>query len=218
MSHENPRNKKCVHVLASLDYAPQLCEITMPRIEAYAHKIGADFNRITERKFPDYPINYERMQIYEAGKKYLWNLNIDADVLIGRSLIDLTSRIQPGVVGTAMWFKLSSAFAIQGDPAFKEISEDVGLVDMFNVTNRLTHAVWKPLPGPFEQYRNYVSRVGERKVSEYCMSVNFHRHRYKFAGIFQPGDHVHHFNYTTRSAPRQVIAEAKELLASWGES
>lgn len=208
-------NKKCVHVLATLDYAPELCAITLPRIEAYAKRIGADFNRITERRFPDFPINYERMQIYELGKGYDWNLNVDADMLMGESLVDVTTRVLPEKVGTAMIFQLSEAFPIAGNPIFERASQDIGIVDMFNVTSRLTHDFWRPLPGPFDEYRNCSPRWGERKVSEFCVSMNFHRNGYQAAGVFIPADHVHHLNYTTHDAPAEVLKKAEEVLKGW---
>ena len=210
-------NKRCVHVVATLDYAPDLCAMTLPRIQAYAKKIGADFNRITERRFPDYPINYERMQIYQLGKEYDWNFNIDADILLGSSLLDVTTRLRPENVGTAMLFKLSDAFPIAGNPVFENAKQDVGIVDMFNLTTKLTHELWRPLPGPFEQYRNCSPRWGERKVSEYCVSMNFHRNNYTVSGLFAPSDHIHHLNYTTLSSPSDIVTNAEELLASWGE-
>ncbi len=211
-------NKRCVHVLATRDYAPELCAITLPRIEAYAKKIGADFNRITERRFPDFPVNYERMQIYEFGKEYDWNLNVDADILIGSSLVDVTTRVHPEKIGTAMIFQLSEAFPIAGNPVFERAAQDIGIVDMFNITTKLTHEFWRPLPGSFDQYRNCSPRWGERKVSEFCVSMNFHQNGYEASGVFVPNDHVHHLNYTTLDSPSDVLSKANDLLRQWGEA
>ena len=217
MSDSTPRHTKCIHVLATLDYAPDLCAVTLPRIEAYAKRIGADFNRITERRFPEFPINYERMQIYEYGKGYDWNVNVDADMLIGDSLVDVTTRIPPEKVGTAMIFKLSEAFPIIGNPVFEKAADDIGIVDMFNVTTKLTHEFWRPLPGPFEEYQNCSPRWGPRKVSEFCVSMNLHRNGYQAAGLFISSDHVHHLNYTTYDSPADIVAKAEGILRGWAE-
>ncbi|HWB97853.1 MAG TPA: hypothetical protein VG672_14160 [Bryobacteraceae bacterium] len=45
--------KKTVYTLNIGDYAPEICALTYPLMEAYARKIGADFHVIRERKFPD---------------------------------------------------------------------------------------------------------------------------------------------------------------------
>ena len=40
---------KIVHVLNINNYFPELCEITMPMIERYTKKIGAELNIIKKR-------------------------------------------------------------------------------------------------------------------------------------------------------------------------
>lgn len=207
---------KCVHVLASTDYSPEVCEVTLASIEAYAKRIGADYNRITGRRFPDYPINYERMQIFEMGKGYDFNINIDADMILGPQLIDVTTRIYDGLVGTAMVFKLSEAFPIVGNPIFENAAQDVGLVDMCNVTNRSTHAFWEPLSGPFVSHQAACGRFGDRKISEYCVSMNFHKHHYGYAGLFVQGEQAYHLNYTTFNNPKDAAQRARNMLDRWG--
>lgn len=61
------KNKVCVYTLNIGDWLPELTAVTIPYIEMYAKKIGADFKIITERKFPEFPPNYEKVQIYEIG-------------------------------------------------------------------------------------------------------------------------------------------------------
>ena len=51
--------KKLIHVLNINDFFPELFALTFPTIQAYAERHGFQINLITERKFPDYPINYE---------------------------------------------------------------------------------------------------------------------------------------------------------------
>ena len=57
---------KILHVLNINDFFPELFALTFPTIKAYADRSGFTINLITERKFPDYPINYEKMQVYKA--------------------------------------------------------------------------------------------------------------------------------------------------------
>ena len=49
-------------------YAPEVCSLTYPLLEGYARKIGADFRIIQERKFPEWPVVYEKLQIHELAK------------------------------------------------------------------------------------------------------------------------------------------------------
>jgi hypothetical protein len=110
-----------VHVLATEGYAPELCAITLPTIRAYAERIGADFNLITTRKYPNFPINYERLQIYEAGKNYDWNFNIDADMVIGKNLHDITIDAPENMVRIVMKFDATMYFNVENNIYFKPI-------------------------------------------------------------------------------------------------
>jgi hypothetical protein len=74
--------KRCVFVLATADYRPELCALTLPNVKRYADRLGADFVRIQERKLPNCPLTFERMQIYELGHGNEWNVCIDADVIM----------------------------------------------------------------------------------------------------------------------------------------
>ena len=74
--------KKILHVLNINDFFPELFALTYPTIKAYADRTGFVINLITERKFPDYPINYEKMQVYKDGEGADYNMLCDADMLI----------------------------------------------------------------------------------------------------------------------------------------
>ena len=84
--------KKTVYTLNIGDYAPEMMKMTMPLMKRWADKIGADFFTITERKFPDFPEPYEKMQIHELSKKdgNDWNIFFDADALIHPDFWDVT--------------------------------------------------------------------------------------------------------------------------------
>lgn len=87
--------KKTVYTLIVDNYAPNLTAITLPFMQRYAEKIGADFHIISDRKFPDAPVVYEKFQIYELGKEHGndWNIFFDADTLIHPDFWDVTSCI-----------------------------------------------------------------------------------------------------------------------------
>ena len=86
--------KKVIHVLNINNFFPELFRITYPTIRAYAEKNGYIINMITERKFPDYPLHYEKFQVYEDGKEALVNILCDADMLIHPEFPDVVSRLR----------------------------------------------------------------------------------------------------------------------------
>ena len=73
---------KSVYSIAINNWFPEMCQITLPLIERWAANIGADFSLISKAKFPNFPPNYEKMQIFEQGKDYDWNIYIDADMIV----------------------------------------------------------------------------------------------------------------------------------------
>lgn len=90
--------KKCVWTLNIGNYAPEITATTYPHIKAWAEKIDADFRLITERRYPDAPITYEKLQLHELGEEYDWNIYIDSDALIHPDMFDLTSYVHPDTV------------------------------------------------------------------------------------------------------------------------
>lgn len=211
---ENP--KKCIHVLATPGYAPELCAITLPRLRSYASRIGADFNLIERRKFPDYPVNYERMQVYEAGLGYDWNINIDADMVVGAKLPDITLTSPPSRVSIVMKYNLSSHFNTRGNIFFERDSRDVGLVDAFVATSALTHDLWRPLPHPFESYKSLFKDTEYRRVSEYCLSLNLATYGLQYGGAFARTDHIFHVGFTSGNV-KEAASIAVAKLREWGE-
>ena len=65
---------------------------------------------ITERKFLDYPINYEKMQVYNDGREYDVNVLVDADMLIHPQFPDVTNIVPPHRVGFNDNYNISTKF------------------------------------------------------------------------------------------------------------
>lgn len=207
---------KCVHVVATPGYAPEMCSITLPTLERFAKRIGADFNIISRRRFPSFPVNYERLQIYELGRGYDWNINIDADVIIGDSLIDPTKRASHTKVGIIMRFYLDKYIDISESRYFQRDRRNIGIVDTFIVTNRLTHDLWEPLPKDFTCYTHLFRDGNTRRISEYCLSLNFAKYGHRFDGLFTLDDQIHHINYTSGDK-QDSVALALEKLTNWSK-
>jgi hypothetical protein len=91
---------KVVYTLNIDDYAPEIRALTYPFMKYYARRIGAEFCEITERKFPEWPIVYEKFQIGELARKNKadWHIFFDADTLIHPEMLDWTNFISKDTV------------------------------------------------------------------------------------------------------------------------
>lgn len=83
---------KHIFVLNIGDYEPEVTKYSYPLIEQYADRIGAKLSFITERKFPDHPITFEKFQIYELADSD-WSIYIDSDVLIHPEFYDISALV-----------------------------------------------------------------------------------------------------------------------------
>lgn len=88
----NKKIKKTIYTLAINNWRPEITELTYPLMKRYAAKIGADFFVINDRKYPDWPVTYEKFQIYQLAQEMEndWNIYIDADALIHPETPDFT--------------------------------------------------------------------------------------------------------------------------------
>jgi hypothetical protein len=87
--------KKTIYSLVVNNYAPEIQALTFPLMKHYAAKIGADFQVITERKYPDMPITFEKFQVAEKALERgdEWSIFFDADTLIDPEMFDITNHI-----------------------------------------------------------------------------------------------------------------------------
>jgi hypothetical protein len=201
-------NKKCIHVLNIGNYYPELTEITLPLIEKYSRRIGADLNIITDRKYNDYPVTYEKMQVHDYGKNYNWNILMDLDLLVNPNAPDITINPKDKVY-TQYIFNASNYF--QADRFFIRDGRDVALCAFFVMTTDLTHDLWKPLKGSYQENQHKTKR--EHIIDEYCISNNMAKYGLKYSGI----GHENHFKHIgmTTDMPNQhqeVMKQVKQFL------
>jgi hypothetical protein len=171
-----PTKGKCIHVVAIDDWRPDLCAITIPNLKRFAKRIGADFNLINKSKFEGYPPNYERLQVYETGKNYMWNINIDADTILHPNYIDPTTFVDPKYVAT--WWYMDARHYFKWNKHFERDGRNLAVADQCVVSSWLTHDVWQPLLMSYEQAKKLCLRE-ERQVSEYCLSLNAAKYGFK---------------------------------------
>ena len=136
---------KTIYTLRIDNYAPEICELTYPMIQAYARKIGARLHTITERKFPGWPPVYEKLQIYELAQAHAndWNIYIDSDTLIHPDMIDVTEFLGKDTVchngkdlANVRW---------KYDRFFRRDHRNIGSCNWFTVASDWCIELWKPL-------------------------------------------------------------------------
>jgi hypothetical protein len=201
--------KKAVWVLLIGDYFPELMEVTLPSIEAYAKRIGADLKYITERKFPEFPITYEKLQIWELGKEYFWNILIDADTAIRETMPDVTTLFPANTVGFEKEYQAS--FLFQANKWFVKDERNKGIAGNFVVTSKLTHDLWEPLPMSFEELKTIFGKTRHHIMDEYTISTNLAKYGYKTSGVADESKMLH-LSVITETA-KDCVKRAKEYLA-----
>ena len=173
---------KIIHVLYLNNYMPRLCALTLPTIEAYAKKIGATFNLITKRKFEEWPITYEKMQIHQDGAKAEWNILLDADLLIHPDMPDITTFLQHSVIGAYTSYVRSLHFP--DNVYFKRHNGICALAANFIVAHHMNHDIWTPFQKPAIEI--VPSLKNSFQVDEYCIATNLARYNLKFTGVTFP--------------------------------
>jgi hypothetical protein len=215
--------KKAVWVLNIDNYRPDITKHTLPNIRAYADKIGADFHIITDRKFPAYPVFYEKLQVWDLGQEYDWNILIDADLLISNQMPDLTqiASKEPDTVLSYQQFNIANYF--KPNDVFKKlpvsqktdgtgvaiVSPSANLV----VTSKATHILYKPLSLTPEEIR--LNITNPNMVDEYAMATNLAENNLKTKTLLHmgiPNRLVFHAAHTS-DGPRDIDwAEQAEAI------
>lgn len=173
---------KMIHVLYLNNYMPRLCALTLPTIEAYAKKINAKFNLITKREFFDWPITYEKMQIHKDGMNAEWNILLDADLLVHPDMPDITTFLQPQIIGCYTSYIRSLHFP--DNIYFKRHDGIVALAANFIVAHHMNHDVWTP----FKQKASEIvpTLKNSFQIDEYCIATNLARYNLKYTGVTFP--------------------------------
>ncbi len=172
--------KRKLHVVYINDFFPELWKLTLPSIEAYADRFGYQLNIISKRKFPEWHINYEKMQVYEDGMDCDVNLLVDADMLIHPQYPDILGLCPPNWVAVMDGYYASEKLLLNSD--FLRDGRDVGIASNFVFSGALTHDLWKPLEITPEEGKK-ITFVREGDIDEYCLSKNMARYGIKYCGI-----------------------------------
>jgi len=172
--------KKCIHIVdIGENYLPELRKLTLPTITQYAEKIKAEINFIKERKYPKWPIVYEKMQVHNYGKDYDWNILLDIDYIITPRMYDVTKTYSADTVSFSHSYPATSQ--LKSDYYFLRDGRNVGIAANFVVTSKWTHDLWEPLELKLEDALQRVIR--HHVIDEYCLSRNLAKYGLKYAGI-----------------------------------
>lgn len=209
--------KKIIHVVYINDYFPELWALCFPTIQAYAHKIGAELNIITQRKFPNWHINYEKMQVYEAGKHADANFLLDCDILIHPQFPDFSTGITfPHHIAFNDNYHASTKFDVSNNIYFQRDGRDVGIASNAVISFKSTHDIWKPLNTTPERGKQ-ITLVREGDIDEYALSHNMAKYGLKYTGITWEEWQRYYFVHIGCGDRRLAISQAKEVLAKWGK-
>lgn len=188
-----PIVKKTLWTLNIDGYAPEITQLTYPLMLGYARKIGADFRIINQRRFPDMPLTYEKMQIFDLGRESDWNIYIDSDAVIFPDMIDVTERVPKDTVVHYGHDHASNRW--RGDEYFRRDGRDIGSCNWFTVASNWCMDLWHPLDDlSLEEALArikpiLIERVAgitpEHLIDDYVLSRNIARYGLKFKTVQQ---------------------------------
>lgn len=202
--------KKEIFVVRVDDYFPALCDITLPTIERYANKIGAKFTIIAERKFPEFPPTYEKMQVYDLGRDNDWNILLDCDMAIN-DMYDVTEIVTEGHVG--VWMDYDPRLTIEYDDVIPLDGSVPIVATNFVASRREHHEIWKPLQMSYEEAASRMKRLFV--IDEYCVSRNIISMKIPISGLAVPGAENNlfiHCNITTDSNLQDSLKKIQTFL------
>lgn len=186
--------RKTIYTLNVGDYEPRITELTYPLIQAYADKIGARFQVITERKRPEWPITIEKFQVAELARKNEdeWSYFIDSDTLINPEMFDVTEHLSKDTVahnGNDM-----AGIRWSYDKYFRRDGRHIGSCTWWVVASDWTvEDLWQlPQQSPEETFKRIHITVQEHNggqcqtehlIDDYTLSRNIARFGLKFETV-----------------------------------
>ena len=146
------------------NYAPEITAITYPLMERYAQKIGATIHTIDERKFPDWDLDYEKLQIYDLMPKLgaEWAIYLDSDALVHPELPDLTQVVPRNTVAHNGADFAPIRWRYDDAGYFQRDGRHIGSCNWLAVAHRQCRDLWRPLDDmTFEQAVAHVFPIPE---------------------------------------------------------
>lgn len=198
--------KKVIYTLNIGDYEPEIRGLTRPYLEMYSRKIGAEIKEITERKFPEWPVTYEKLQLHELAKDADWTLYIDSDALIHPDMVDFTEIIHKDTV--LFYGKDFVGTRWRYDKYFRRDGRGISACSWFVLCSDWTTDLWRPHDDltpeqainniwPVQGEANFAKYMGETPrqyathlVDDYSLSRNIARFGLKHLTSQQVGEQL----------------------------
>ena len=218
--------RKLIHVVNINDFFPDLFALTYPTIRSYAERNGYMINMITERKFPDYPINYEKMQVYEDGKDAEVNILCDADMLIHPEFPDVTEFLKRDSIAFNDNYNISWKYHVDRIRYFMRDGRDVGIATNFVVSSDWTHDVWEPLSLSQKDIEDLAKKENTdtggadgrgwgHYADEFALSYNMAKYGLKYTGVTWEDWMRPWLIHTGTGDKNEALQIARQTLEKW---
>ena len=219
--------RKLIHVVNINNFFPELFALTSPTIRSYAERNGYMINMITERKFPDYPINYEKMQVYEDGKNAEVNILCDADMLIHPEFPDVTTFLQRDSIAFNDNYNISWKYHVDRIRYFMRDGRDVGIATNFVVSSDWTHDVWEPLSLSQKDIEDLAKKENTESendpsqrgwghyADEFALSYNMAKYGLKYTGVTWEDWMRPFLIHTGTGDKNEALQIARDTLEKW---
>jgi len=218
--------RKLIHVVNINDFFPELFALTYPTIRSYAERNGYMINMITERKFPDYPINYEKMQVYEDGKDAEVNILCDADMLIHPEFPDVTEFLKRDSIAFNDNYNISWKYHVDRIGYFMRDARDVGIATNFVVSSDWTHDVWEPLSLSQKDIEDLAKKENTdtggadgrgwgHYADEFALSYNMAKYGLKYTGVTWEDWMRPWLIHTGTGDKNEALQIARQTLEKW---
>lgn len=204
------KKRICVHTLNINNYFPELVEFTLPTIERFCEKIRADLNIITTKKFPEFHLLAEKLQVYEDGMNYDYNIFIDLDVLVHPLCYNPFERnIPPGYVAFKDCYHADTQ--IKPDKYFERDGRNVGISTCVVLSSKDTHDLWKPIDDLTVDQINDNILTDRKLVDEYTVSRNLAEYGFKYIEPYPINEYHIMFHLGIFDQDKNVILEKAKI-------
>jgi hypothetical protein len=157
---------KIVWTLDIGNYAPEIKALTHPLLRLYARKIGAEFYPITERRFPGWPMMYEKLQIYKLGYVSDWNIYIDSDCVVHPDMWDPTEHLTKDMVCQNGCDLVSTRW--KPDDIFRRDGRHISSCNWFTCASNWCLDLWRPLDMKLDEALQHIFPSNEETNSGFC--------------------------------------------------
>ena len=218
--------RKLIHVVNINNFFPELFALTYPTIRSYAERNGYMINMITERKFPNYPINYEKMQVYEDGKDAEVNILCDADMLIHPEFPEVTKFLKRDSIAFNDNYNISWKYHVDRIRYFMRDGRDVGIATNFVVSSDWTHDVWEPLSLSQKDIEDLAKKENTdtggadgrgwgHYADEFALSYNMAKYGLKYTGVTWEDWMRPWLIHTGTGDKNEALQIARQTLEKW---